>query len=597
MSALSFEINLTGSMAPAAEGINKALAGTEKGAKHAAEGIHLFEAELGKASVAAGGFGFNLQALAKGGSLFTFDLAEGAEIALEMFKKLGEAVLEIGKDIIKTAAKTEDLNLAIELNVGKKGAANVEELAESFERTTRFDASDIKRSLLPLLKQGVSDTDTLDTVATIATDLAARNGGGIADVQQTISAFAGIFQKGRIKPQGLAEFGIQAQDKLADIAINMIAARQGGAIGGPSLRASETLGATLQRLGNAQENLFEKLAGSSGMQAVQGAISNIIDLARGPVGEQLMQNIGGAFEKIFGTLTGPEGKAKLEHIVTVIGDKLGKAITWVADKVPAIIAGFDKLPDILNRVVSYVEIFATVWAGVQVVGLITAASAALPALGTAFGVVGALGTTAFSAIGVAMAPIMAVAVPVALILGGIAITLGSIGFAIYRIVEAVKELGGLGAVWHDLKDFASSGGMMLPAVAKGNAGFDAMNAENARNLALAHGESESNGALSSVPAMASGGIVSRPTLALVGEAGPEAVIPLSNARSMLRDTGLGGADSAGGGMGGASVVFAPVVQVSGSGGDAEEIAAPLIQMVRVEFKRVLDEAGLAFGAG
>ena len=42
-----------------------------------------------------------------------------------------------------------------------------------------------------------------------------------------------------------------------------------------------------------------------------------------------------------------------------------------------------------------------------------------------------------------------------------------------------------------------------------------------------------------IPAMASGGIVTRPTLALVGEAGPEAVIPLSNARS----SSVGGSDT------------------------------------------------------
>jgi hypothetical protein len=38
----------------------------------------------------------------------------------------------------------------------------------------------------------------------------------------------------------------------------------------------------------------------------------------------------------------------------------------------------------------------------------------------------------------------------------------------------------------------------------------------------------------SVPHMASGGIVTRPTFALIGEAGPEAVVPLNRA------SGLGG---------------------------------------------------------
>jgi hypothetical protein len=38
-----------------------------------------------------------------------------------------------------------------------------------------------------------------------------------------------------------------------------------------------------------------------------------------------------------------------------------------------------------------------------------------------------------------------------------------------------------------------------------------------------------------IPAMAEGGIVNRPTLALIGEAGPEAVVPLSK-------MGAGGGD-------------------------------------------------------
>jgi hypothetical protein len=38
--------------------------------------------------------------------------------------------------------------------------------------------------------------------------------------------------------------------------------------------------------------------------------------------------------------------------------------------------------------------------------------------------------------------------------------------------------------------------------------------------------------LKGVPAMANGGIVTGPTLALIGEAGPEAVIPLDRAGGM-----------------------------------------------------------------
>jgi hypothetical protein len=43
-----------------------------------------------------------------------------------------------------------------------------------------------------------------------------------------------------------------------------------------------------------------------------------------------------------------------------------------------------------------------------------------------------------------------------------------------------------------------------------------------------------------IPALARGGIVSSPTTALIGEAGPEAVVPLSGPNSPFRNGGLGG---------------------------------------------------------
>lgn len=60
---------------------------------------------------------------------------------------------------------------------------------------------------------------------------------------------------------------------------------------------------------------------------------------------------------------------------------------------------------------------------------------------------------------------------------------------------------------------------------------------------------------SKVPALASGGVVTAPTLSLIGEGGePEAVIPLSKLESILDSAPT----SAGGG-----VTFAPVIQISG----------------------------------
>lgn len=72
------------------------------------------------------------------------------------------------------------------------------------------------------------------------------------------------------------------------------------------------------------------------------------------------------------------------------------------------------------------------------------------------------------------------------------------------------------------------------------------------------------GASGSVPAMASGGIATRPTLAMIGEGREsEAVLPLSRLEGMLSRN-----VSAANAVGSLSVSFAPVINISGTSGDA-----------------------------
>jgi hypothetical protein len=84
--------------------------------------------------------------------------------------------------------------------------------------------------------------------------------------------------------------------------------------------------------------------------------------------------------------------------------------------------------------------------------------------------------------------------------------------------------------------------------------------------------------LTDVKAFASGGIVTSPTLALVGEAGPEAIIPLS---AFSGGSSLGG----GGGIGGAGNI---VVNINGGSylnqGGAQQIAQALATMIGQQLK-------------
>lgn len=81
-----------------------------------------------------------------------------------------------------------------------------------------------------------------------------------------------------------------------------------------------------------------------------------------------------------------------------------------------------------------------------------------------------------------------------------------------------------------------------------------------------------------VPAMASGGIVTAPTLSLIGEGNePEAVLPLSRLERMLEgiSTGSGG-----------SIVFAPNIEIKGNA--SEKDVREAVRMSFEEFKALMD---------
>jgi phage-related protein len=105
------------------------------------------------------------------------------------------------------------------------------------------------------------------------------------------------------------------------------------------------------------------------------------------------------------------------------------------------------------------------------------------------------------------------------------------------------------------KSFATAGGKLVDSVfsgiknaAKAGAGFaadllgDVKNAINSAlhlplQISLDKGPIHIHATV--IPALASGGIVSSPTLALIGEAGPEAVVPLSGSHGAAARTALG----------------------------------------------------------
>ena len=90
-----------------------------------------------------------------------------------------------------------------------------------------------------------------------------------------------------------------------------------------------------------------------------------------------------------------------------------------------------------------------------------------------------------------------------------------------------------------------------------------------------------NYAKSLIPGHAYGGIITHPQIAMVGEAGPEAIVPLANpgrAAQVLHDAGLSG-----GGFGG-SFTFAPTINITG-GGSGDDVASRVESSLRRQFDK------------
>lgn len=157
---------------------------------------------------------------------FTFDLAEGARLAVDVVKELARGVYDLGKEIVTTAAHAQDLNLGLRLTAGGPEAAKVfAGIADSYS-DTRFDDDEIKKLILPALDIGLGKDNPalLQDIITAATDEAARtaNDGKAAEV---IDTFQRIHTKREVNAKMLMGLGINEADFYVSLARRSARAR------------------------------------------------------------------------------------------------------------------------------------------------------------------------------------------------------------------------------------------------------------------------------------------------------------------------------------------------------------------------------------
>ncbi len=199
-----------------------------------------------------------------------------------------------------------------------------------------------------------------------------------------------------------------------------------------------------------------------------------------------------------------------------------KWITGTA--IPAVFKIAGEIKSVAAKVLHLVEVGARLTGGFGNLAIAVGALRLAP-LALTLGQIGVSGTKAAIAlvrIGATFAPAIAPMLVAIAPLLAVAAAATAVGVAVWRIVDAVKELGGAGAVWQDMKDFVATGGTGLPGAGavngKQNAGaFAEMQAANARNVALARARQAADGS-AAVSGSSVGGLTVAPVISIASDA-------------------------------------------------------------------------------
>lgn len=295
-----------------------------------------------------------------------------------------------------------------------------------------------------------------------------------------------------------------------------------------------------------------KIAGKQSASAFSALVDNT---------EKIKEN----FASLSDTLKNSEGTAKKmaeEQLQSAMGQYKILQSAWGEFKISAFKAlapvlstigsGLQKIVDFMNDLNESAPWLTTII--MTLAGAFGVLAVVCPILtGLFLGMSGAIG-------GLKVAMLFLSANPIVLVIAGIVALIAIIYAFRKEIMAVISYIGGafLSAwttAWESVKNVFSSVYEWIVDKLEGIIRI-AKNIGNAIGSISFSGGGGSGGG-GSVPHMADGGIVSKPTLALIGEGREsEAVIPLSKLAQMQ-----------GGGVGGISVSFSPVIQM-GDGGDA-----------------------------
>jgi len=261
------------------------------------------------------------EARAKTGEFLEFI---GAEAALEVLKKIGEKLFEIGEEAVRTAAKAERINRVINIAAGGKEMGEAtRKWIEQFSKTSEFTEEMNERAYIDLKKVGIGQQQA-GLFMKAAADVAAVSADKDEAYQTALAAFSRIQIMGRVQARSLMPLGVGVNDLRTidrykhmnvtqlnsvlekgsfnqnDLFKLIMARAHETKLGQRSADNVDLLGTKLQKLQELPERFFKKLADTKAVGTLSNALDGILTKLdpESPTGKRIFGALEGAFEKV-----------------------------------------------------------------------------------------------------------------------------------------------------------------------------------------------------------------------------------------------------------------------------------------------------------
>jgi hypothetical protein len=298
-----------------------------------------------------------------------------ADTFMEGVKKAVEFFTEGVKKVFEEGAKAEQLALGFKATLGERGGEEAESDVGRYSKLIGIGSEAAARQLLQLRNAGF-DQQGARTAHAIATDIAARQGRAADEgaIGENVEALARIRLKGGLTRKQLSSFritqadefykelgqklgvGAEQAEKIAEkggkytqTILNLLGtkAANGGEIGRYGVEGGATMLGRWNRLKDLPNEYLRKLSKSAGWKQLEDKIGDVLKGLdpESPSGKKIMASLMNAFN---GVAAFVQRTFTAENI-----DSFGRALAGI--------------PDVLDKIVTGLEVLATIWAGKQIV--------------------------------------------------------------------------------------------------------------------------------------------------------------------------------------------------------------------------------------